>query len=213
MESAFVRRMRWDGGRAVLMVVVFVVTTVLATDPPAGWEESLFRAIVDLPYAFQLLLFPLQQAGTLVAVPIAAAILWRLARDWRPPAGLMIGGVGLGWGLAKLIKELVARGRPSDVLDDVLLGFGAPSSGLGFPSGHAVVVFVIAVSLSPYLRRPWRWAVYGLAVTTCLGRVITTAHLPLDVLGGAAYGALIGSLVNLVVGIRADQVQAPLRQP
>ena len=145
-----------------------------------------------------------------LAVPVAAFVLWRLIRDWKAPAGLLVGGIGLGWGVTKILKELVDRGRPTDLFDDVERGFGAPSSGLGFPSGHAVVVVIIAVVLSPYLRRWQRWALFGLALATCVARVITTAHMPLDVLGGAAYGALIGSLVNLVVGIRPDKATVPL---
>jgi membrane-associated phospholipid phosphatase len=33
------------------------------------------------------------------------------------------------------------------------------------------------------------------------------AHFPLDVIGGAAFGVVIGSSVNLMSGLRLDKVQ------
>jgi len=79
-----------------------------------------------------------------------------------------------------------------------------PSAGPSFPSGHAIIAFGMVVLVAPYLRRRWQLAVViALAVLNSLARVYLGAHAPLDVLGGAAAGAALGALLNLVLGVPA----------
>ena len=47
-DTTWVRRWRLESVRIALSVIALVVATLLVTDPPAEWEESLFRAINDL---------------------------------------------------------------------------------------------------------------------------------------------------------------------
>jgi cytochrome c-type biogenesis protein len=57
--------------------------------------------------------------------------------------------VGLvGWQLAKAVKAIVERGRPGDVLDEIIRRAGTPKDGLGFVSGHTAVAFALAAVLS-----------------------------------------------------------------
>jgi membrane-associated phospholipid phosphatase len=209
MQSArpivWVRRWRLDGSRIVVALAVMALSIWATVDPPASWEVDVFRAVNDLPRRAEWILWPAQQAGMALAIPAGAVILWFLVRNWRPPATLLAGGILFGWGAAKLIKERVDRGRPGTLLSNVSLGFDVPVGGYGYPSGHAVVVFTLAVVFSPYLPRWLRWTAYGFAVLVCLTRIYMGAHMPLDVIGGAAFGVVIGSLVNLVAGIRADR--------
>jgi membrane-associated phospholipid phosphatase len=46
-------------------------------------------------------------------------------------------------------------------------------------------------------------AALALGAIVLFGRMYVGAHLPLDVIGGAALGAIVGSVVNLVVRPRA----------
>ncbi len=204
------RRLRWDGVRIVVASALFVLSGALATTPPPVWEESLFRFVNELPRQLEYLLLPVQQTGMVLALPVGALFLWWVIREWRSPTGLLVGGLAFGWGAAKLVKEFVGRERPSAFYDPIQLGIDAPTVGLGFPSGHAVVAFTLATVLSPYLSRWQRWLVYGLALATCVARVFNGAHLPLDVTGGALFGTLVGSSINLVMGINRDRATMSL---
>ena len=75
--------------------------------------------------------------------------------------------------------------------------FGADS--LGYPSGHAAVAAALTVVVAAHLSARWLIAALALGVVVLFGRIYVGAHLPLDVIGGAALGAIVGSIVNLIV--------------
>lgn len=111
--------------------------------------------------------------------------------------------------LAKVIKEYVARGRPAALIDGVVeRGTFAPLS-LGYPSGHAAVASAITVIVMACLGRPWQIAAVALAIIVPLYRMYVAAHLPLDLIGGAALGLAVAS-VNLLLVRRPDDSQVPL---
>jgi membrane-associated phospholipid phosphatase len=169
-DTIWVRRWRLESIRIALSVIALVIVTLLVTDPPAEWEESLFRAINDLTSWWGWVLWLLQQAGIVLAVPAAAVILYFLTRHLRPPVALLGGGLVFAWAGSRLFKEIVDRGRPGEVFTDVKFGYGIPMTGPGYPSGHTAVAFAIAVVLSPYLPRWLRWGLYALAAVVAFSR-------------------------------------------
>ena len=206
-STTWVRRWRLEPIRIATSLVVLLIATFLVAEPQADWEVSVFRWANDLPRQAEWVLWPFQQAGMALAVPAGAIVLFFMVRHWRPPVTLVAGGIVFGWAGAKVIKEIVGRGRPSQLLTDVQLAYDVPTTGIGYPSGHAVVVFTLATVFSPYVPRWLRWTLYGLGVVVAFSRVYVGAHMPLDVIGGAAYGIIIGSLLNLVSGIRAERAR------
>ena len=58
----------------------------------------------------------------------------------------------------------------------------------------------LATVSSPYLGRRGRRVAWALAAAVCVARMYVGAHLPFDVLGGAALGWAAGGLVHLVLG-------------
>jgi membrane-associated phospholipid phosphatase len=163
-------------------------------------EADAFRLVNDLPsLPFPLVWVPMQ-LGNLLVVP--AAVLVALAfRRLRLAGGLALAGAGV-WVLAKVVKRFVERGRPSDLLDEVVVRGAAPH-GLGFVSGHIAVATSLAVVAWPWLPRWGRWVAGAAVAAVFLTRMYVGAHLPLDMAGGAALGLAVGALVRLLLGVPA----------
>jgi len=64
-----------------------------------------------------------------------------------------------------------------------------------------MVIFTITALVVPYLQRWPKVLPWALAAAVCLSRVYLGAHFPLDVVAGAGLGILIGSVLNLIVGV------------
>lgn len=186
----------------VLMVagmVVLFASTVLARRGVYRWEVVTFQAINDLPGGIRPFLWVLNQYGTAITIPVASAIAL-LFRRWLLALALAISGVAV-YVLARVIKEFVARGRPADFVEEVVERETFSPSSLGYPSGHAAVAWAITLILLAYVGRPWQIAAIVLAIVVPLVRMYVAAHLPLDLIGGAALGVTVASAVNLLLGV------------
>ena len=75
------------------------------------------------------------------------------------------------------------------------------ASGLGFPSGHAAVAAAVVVAALPYLPRRWRGPVLLFPAFMAFARVYVGAHLPLDVVSGAAIGTATAAVLHLMLGV------------
>lgn len=183
----------------VLGGLIALVASALPIDEEtvSGVEEAFFRPVNDLPSILYEPLWVFMQLGNLLVMPIVALAAF-LARRRRLAGGVLLGGL-LTYGLAKVVKQVVTRGRPFRLLTDVYL-YGAAAEGLGYVSGHAALAATLLVVAWPWLTRPARWVAVVLASCVWLGRVYVGAHLPLDIVGGAALGVAVGGVVRLVTG-------------
>lgn len=190
----------WAAALHVLAGAAVVgIATWFAVRGLPGWEEDLFEVLNGGPRWLEPVLWSPMQLGSLFGPPLLAVLAWWWRRSWRLSAGLLVAGV-VAWQLAKVVKGLVDRGRPADLLDQFARYGGTPLEGLGFVSGHSSVAMAMAAVASPYLDRRGRAVAYALALVVGFARVQVSAHLPLDVVGGAALGYAVGWCWTLAVG-------------
>ena len=169
-------------------------------------EAEVFQFVNEWPDWLEVPGWPVMQAGAIAIVPLAAVAAYAAWRRWGPAMALLGAGFA-AWVLAKVVKEIVERGRPAALLPDVAVR--GDWIGLGFPSGHVAVAFSLATVADAYLRGAWRWAAWAVAAATGVMRMYTAAHLPLDIVGGAGLGVAIGAAIRLAMGSRRAAAQSP----
>lgn len=192
------------GVGVVLSAAVVAASWVLVTglDVPS-MEVRTFRVVNDASDAWWPVLWPVMQLGNLAAPAVVATAAGAALRRWRPAVAVLAAGYG-AWAAAQAVKDLVVRARPQALLPDVVLREGV--HGLGFVSGHAAIATAMATAVWPYLTARGRMTVATLVLMVGLGRIYAGAHLPLDVIGGAAIGVLVGLAASATLGVPHDRL-------
>ena len=153
------------------------------------WLDSVVRAVMSdylAPVLMSLVLLGLWFTGATAA-----------ARE-RNQRGVMAAILGLA--LANLATEIIDkflfRPRPFDTLDVSLLFYRPTDS--SFPANPAALGFAIATGVWLWNRRVGT-VLLGIAVVFALSRVYAGVFYPLDVLGGAAIGAVASLLAAMLL--------------
>lgn len=189
------RAVAFDLGCAVGgLLVLLLCAAVVDGDSAAEWETSMLHLFNDLPGWLTPPVWLMMQMGNMIIVPIAVVGALFMKR-WALAVGFMVAGAAKYIG-ARIIKDVETRHRPGAFIEDVTLRAGTTAGGLAFVSGHATIAVAVAAISSHYLGTKGRIVAWTLAVMVCIGRMYVGAHLPLDVIGGAALGVLIGGVVS-----------------
>jgi undecaprenyl-diphosphatase len=133
----------------------------------------------------------------MVAIALATAIWAAIGRRWLDVATL-VAGVTLSIILVHVAKAAYDRPRPSGGLVHAALS--------AYPSGHTAYSVTFVACATILVRAGMGWAVRSAAVTIAIGvvavvaatRVYLGAHYFSDVIGGAALGVAIWSLVGSI---------------
>lgn len=184
----------WDTRRSAVAAIVIVGGGLVARDGVPEIERDVFEIINQMPAGLHPVLWAPMQIGSLGGGLLAAAALGAATKRWLVGAA-GVGAVVSAWVGAKLIKDVVNRSRPFELIVDTVVRDGN-GTGLGYVSGHTAVAFAIYAVAAPHLGRGWRAVALGLAVLVGVARIYVGAHLPLDVVGGAGLGMLVGAALR-----------------
>ena len=180
----------------IAFVALLASWIVAVQDTLPGWERSLTRWINDAPDWVAHAMWPVMQGGTLIAPFVVALVIGLVRRDWFVAGVVVIVGV-ITWVGAQGVKRIVGRERPGALIADLHVREGTGGE-LGYISGHSAMAAAIAVVTFTVVPRRW-WPLLVAAVAIVgIARVVHGVHLPADLVGGWAFGTLVG-LVGVTV--------------
>ncbi|MDQ1635110.1 MAG: hypothetical protein QOJ32_1919 [Frankiaceae bacterium] len=199
-----------DVSRPVGGATVFALTLLpLRRDRVGPLETGALRRMNGLPDRLHLGMWLVMQCGSVGAVPAAGALA--LVGGSRRAAARLVASGLIAYLTAKAVKRMVRRGRPAEVLSQVRVR-GKAASGGGYVSGHAAVSMALARAASDVYGSPAFLLPAVVAPLAGTSRVYVGAHLPLDVLGGAALGWTVDGLLRLLMPHRGAQSRDPGQQ-
>ncbi len=159
-----------------------------------GPEGRIFRAVNNLPNAYQSMMQVVTQFGSEAMVLVVLVIsLWKKGRLFTLQMALAAGATYMLVGLSKI---LVARPRPYVYLSDVHVR--VHESGMGFPSGHTAITTALSVYLAWKLGGKWKLLPFVWVPVIGFSRLYLGVHLPLDLLGGITIGLAVIALQKLL---------------
>jgi len=104
----------------------------------------------------------------------------------------VLGSVAISGIVVDILKPLIGRARPKELLHHHFYGFDPftfKASFWSMPSGHSATAFSGFVALA-FLYPKYRYLFFAFATLTALSRVLLTKHYLSDVLIGSTIGAL-----------------------
>jgi membrane-associated phospholipid phosphatase len=193
-------------------VLATVLVLAAISGAPSPGDLRIGQALQDTPGGSAL-----ARVAVVLAYPGVEFVVWfaglfaaiRMRNTPLIVAALL---VLIAFGVNPLLKDLIARSRPS--ADELIIRRAV--SGYGFPSGHtqdATQMYgYAALALAAYRRVHWAALVTALAwaAIALIGfeRVYDGAHWPSDVVGGFAFGVLV-----LVLSVYSSVLACSAREP
>lgn len=184
----------------IAAIAVLIMAAVASGDRIPQWEINVFLAVNRWPDFLFPIIWPFMQYGVFITIPVVATVA-AYFKQYKLALMLLLGGVGIYF-FALILKSVVDRGRPGDLLPDgVILREQFRAASFGFTSGHTAVAGTIATFAHRYLPKKWQFISIVTLVVVLLGRIYIGGHLPLDVLAGLGLGVATASILNFIVGV------------
>jgi undecaprenyl-diphosphatase len=197
---------------AVALIALTATWIVAVQETLPEWEKSITRWLNDAPDWVAHAMWPVMQGGTLFAPFVVALVIGLVRRDWFVAGVVAIVGV-VTWFGAQGVKRIVERERPVAFLADVHVREGT-GNGLGYISGHSAMAAAVAVVALTVVPRRWWPLSFVLVAVVGIARVVHGVHLPADLIGGWAFGTLLGLVgVTVIDRHRARQRAMPSPLP
>ena len=190
-------RWRWAIWLAV-GAVLLAISSALARDRLLhGWELQVFRTINDWPHGLYYFFLVATIFPSSLWIAAAAVIAAFLSKSYHLAVRLSAAIFG-GYAVAVVVMKLIDRARPSELVPNVHQRI--TDSGLGFPSGHTMIMTVIVLTCWPLLPKGWRWLTLLLIPLMGLSRLYLGVHAPLDIVGGFAIGVMSVAFLEILPG-------------
>lgn len=146
---------------------------------------------------FDLIMPFITNRANLVVLPFLAIFLVKEKKRAVVIFAVSLFSILLGDGLGNVLKHVVERQRPCNVLENVHLLVGCTKS-FSMPSNHAANSFAFAVPFLVMTRNRLKYLFLLVAVLVSLSRVFIGVHYPGDVIAGALAGTLSAAAVIAV---------------
>ena len=174
--------------------LLFVGVSLLVSVGTTKWDESAYGSLNQVSAGAATFLTPLSRLFLPLGITVAvlAASVFCVARSrslW--PIVFCAGSAAVAWLGANLAKGVADRPRPYEVVTGAVLR-QEPAHGTSFPSSHTAIAVAVVLTAIPFLPR--RGVVISLvyAILVAWSRVYLGVHYPLDVIGGACIGLMVG---------------------
>ena len=205
----------WVAARqaAVPAVLLAAATVFLLTNDTTSSQAARSAAggVADWPTWAQDAVAGASEGGLVLLALLLGAAAWQ-ARSLGPDrvATAIVGGLGVMLALAtsELMKALVAQDRPCRTVPELDAVAECPPIGdWSLPSNHATLAAALATAL--IWSAPRRWLVAAsLALVVAASRVGLGVHYPHDVVDGLVIGAVVVSLLVLLLRGSATRLVA-----
>jgi undecaprenyl-diphosphatase len=159
-------------------------------------ESNLLDIVYGLPEPVTELVYVVTQAGSVGAVLAVVVTAFALRR--RKLAALLLANAVIAYLLTALLKQLIARPRPAEILPAIVVRL-EHASGYGFPSGHTAIATVMALTLMPYTARKYQWLLWLWIAAVGFSRMYLGVHAPLDIIGGFCIGVIVANGMRLAI--------------
>ncbi len=164
--------------------------------------RSAAGTVADWPSWASRLVKGVSEGGLVLLALLLAASSWRArSRGPRQVATAILGGVGVVVALAvsEVLKVLLSQDRPCRSVPGLEAVAPCPPIGdWSLPSNHATLAAALAAALIWTAPRWWPLASL-LAVAVAASRVALGVHYPHDVMDGLVIGALVVSLLLVLL--------------
>ena len=195
-EVAYRASRRWPLVSALtalgLVAVIALIVVYREANKPFGFEVEWMGELVEhrgQPWTALAMIFNNVGGGILAIAVIPVVIIVSLLLFRRPWAALYYAAATiLVTGLVQLVKHLVDRPRPADILVAADPG--------SFPSGHSANAAVMAATFAVIFPRVWVWVAGGVyTIGMMLSRTYLGAHWISDTVGGLLIGVAVAIIL------------------
>jgi undecaprenyl-diphosphatase len=168
-----------------LAALLFIIAVLLSREASLPvWETEIFSFFYQLPRDLYPLFYVITQFGSIYI--LAMLLIFYFAKQhYHIVVRLLMTGT-LAYLLAGFAKSIWGRGRPTELLNDIIaLDI---IQGPGFPSGHVALAVALALTIGHYLPHKYHWIPFVWIIGVAASRMYLGVHVPLDVVGGLAIG-------------------------